>query len=79
MKAMIPGSEFELGIAARLQRQHGASVVPVAATRAVIPKAILQAAVGEVLPTLGGGGGGPYGGQRNTEQDIEDAIRYRSR
>ena len=50
MKAMIPGSEFELR---KAQAAAARAVIPVAATRAVILEAIPEAAVGEVLPTLG--------------------------
>ena len=50
MKAMIPGSEFELR---KAQAVTTRAIIPVAATRAVILEAIPEAAVGEVLPTLG--------------------------
>jgi hypothetical protein len=50
MKAMIPGSEFELR---KAQAAATRAVIPVAVTRAVILEAIPEAAVGEVLPTLG--------------------------
>ena len=74
MKAMIPGSEFELRKA------------QAAATRAVIPAAATPAVILEAIPERGGrrGGSSPtlgaevedhYGGQRSTGQDIEDNPR----
>lgn len=50
MKAMIPGSEFELR---KAQAAATRAVIPVAATPAVILEAIPVAAVGEVIPTPG--------------------------
>jgi len=50
MKAMIPGSEFELR---KAQAVATRAVIPVGATLAVILEAILVAAVGEVFPTPG--------------------------
>jgi hypothetical protein len=48
MKAMIPGSEFELR---KAQAAATRAVIPVGATPAVILEAIPVAAVGEVIPT----------------------------
>ena len=50
MKAMIPGSEFELR---KAQAATTRAVIPVGATGAVILEAIPVAAVGEVIPTPG--------------------------
>jgi hypothetical protein len=50
MKAMIPGSEFELR---KAQAVATRAVIPVGATRAVILEAIQVAAVGAVIPTPG--------------------------
>jgi hypothetical protein len=50
MKAMIPGSEFEMQ---KAQAAPTRAVIPVGATRAVTLEAIPAAAVGEVIPTPG--------------------------
>jgi len=50
MKAMIPGSEFDLR---KAQAAAIRAVIPVAATPAVILEAIPVAAVGEVIHTPG--------------------------
>ena len=69
MRAMIPGSEFELRKAPAAATQ---AVIPVvAASQAVILEAIPEAAVAEVIPTLEAVVEDPTGGNEIPDRTLK--------
>jgi hypothetical protein len=68
MRAMIPGSEFELRKAPAAATQ---AVILVAASQAVILEAIPEAAVAEVIPTLEAVVEDPMGGHEIPDRTLK--------